>query len=559
MWGRLAAGTTAKAAAQELLSLTNQLRKVNPKAIWDKEYIRIDPGGHLKVIQPEMYQVAAMVGALVLLILTVACTNLGGLMIARGVTREREISIRLAIGASRKRLFRQLFTESLLLSLLGSAAGLGLSCATIRITLVALDSPGWMSAAPDWRVLLVALCMALAAAIFFGLAPALQLARQRHRKTLARQVLIGAQLAASCILLIVAGLLVRAVHHVLYTDPGFGYQQVLGISPGLETHGYTPAAARAYLTEFTNRIQAIPGVESVALSKIPLFGHGLTSYMSVDIGGQSINIYPNWVDPEFFRTMGIRLLRGRTFFAGERNAVIISESFASKEWPNQDPLGKRLWRDGPSTDRIVGIARNARVKSMNDGDAVEVYWPAQAEDLPAMTLVVKTLVAPNSMGPKIRSVSDALDQKLFPAIWLLKSGFHETASDLEKLALIVSLLGVVAISMAGIGILGLVSYVVAQQTKELAIRIALGAKHVQALRSILRQFSWPLILGVLTGAGMAMGLTKMLRKTLYGVSNLDPVSYLAAISVLLLIAGLAALVPARRIFQLNLSKTLHYQ
>jgi ABC-type antimicrobial peptide transport system permease subunit len=196
---------------------------------------------------------------------------------------------------------------------------------------------------------------------------------------------------------------------------------------------------------------------------------------------------------------------------------------------------------------------------MNDGDAVEVYWPAQAEDLPAMTLVVKTLVAPNSMGPKIRSVSDALDQKLFPAIWLLKSGFHETASDLEKLALIVSLLGVVAISMAGIGILGLVSYVVAQQTKELAIRIALGAKHVQALRSILRQFSWPLILGVLTGAGMAMGLTKMLRKTLYGVSNLDPVSYLAAISVLLLIAGLAALVPARRIFQLNLSKTLHYQ
>ena len=559
MWGRLAQGVTARAAEQELLALTDELRKAYPKAIWDREYIRTDPGGHLKVMQPEMYHVAAMVGVLALLILAVACTNLSGLMIARGVTREREIGIRLAIGASRKRVFRQLFTESLLLALLGSMAGVSLSCAALRLVLVATDAPGWISAAPDWRILLFALAMIFAAASFFGLTPALQIARQRHRKTLARQLLIGAQLAASGILLIVSGLLVRAVHHVLYTDPGFGYQQVIGISPDLEAHGYAPSAARTYLNALTSRLRALPGVESVGWSKIPLLGHGLTAYMTTDIGGHPINIYPNWTGPDFFQTMTIRILRGRTFFPGEKNAVIVSESLARKQWPGQDPLGKPLWRDGKSKDTIVGVARNARVKSLNDGDAVEAYWPAQAEDLPAMTLLVKTAAMPNGVVPKIKSIVEGLDPKLFPSIWLLKAGFHETAVDLEKVAFVVTLLGIVAISMAAIGIVGLVGYAVAQQAKEIAIRIALGAKHAQALATVLRQFVWPIILGTLAGLGITAAISKILRKTLYGVSNLDPASYIAATVVLVLVAGMAALLPVRRVLRLNVSKTLRYQ
>ena len=162
-----------------------------------------------------------MVGALVLLILVVACANLGGLMMARGISREHEIGIRIAIGANRKRIFRQLFTESLLLALLGSVAGLALSCIVMRITLAATDAPRWMSAIPDWRVLLFTGALAVLVAVLFGLAPAWQVARQRQRRTLARQILIAAQLAASSVLLIVAALLVRAAHHVLYTDPGF--------------------------------------------------------------------------------------------------------------------------------------------------------------------------------------------------------------------------------------------------------------------------------------------------------------------------------------------------
>jgi len=161
MWARLAPGVTAKLAEQELLTLTNELRRQHPKEIWDNEYIHSDPGGHLQVMQPEMYQVAAMVAVLTLLILAVACANLGGLLLARGVMREHEIGIRVAIGASRKRIFRQLLTESLVLASLGSMAGVAISYSVLRVALVLLDAPKWLSPEPDWRVLTFSVSMAL--------------------------------------------------------------------------------------------------------------------------------------------------------------------------------------------------------------------------------------------------------------------------------------------------------------------------------------------------------------------------------------------------------------
>jgi len=558
MSGRLAPGVTAKIAEQELLALTHELDKLYPKLIWDKEYIKSDPAGHDLVMQPEMYQVAGMVGAVVLLILAVACANLGGLMMARGVTREHEIAIRVAIGAGRKRIFRQLFTESLLLALLGSLSGLALSYVILRVIFALTTPPEWMSVAPDWRVYLFVLNMALVAAVFFGLAPALQIARQRQRRTIIRQILVGAQIAASCMLLIVSGLLVHAVHHVLYNDPGFGYEQVLGISPGLENHGYTPEAARTYLDELKTRLSGIPGVKSVTLSKIPLLGQGMTSYMTTDIQGKQVNIYPDWIDDDFFKTMNIPLLRGRNFVPGETNAVIVSESLARKIWPGVDPIGKRMWPDDEKNrDVIVGVAGNARVKSMNDGDAVEAYWPAQTADLPAMTLLVKTVGAPDGLPPQVKSIVESLDPKLFPYIWLLKSGFRENALDLERLAMIASLLGTVAISLAGVGIVGLVAYTVSQRTKEIAIRVALGAKPLHVISVILRQFLYPVLTGLIVGAAVTALLSQFLRKILYGISHLDPIGYAGGIAVLVAIAVAAALLPARRALRVDPVRALH--
>jgi len=249
MWGRLAPGVGAKRAEQELRALTDELRRQHPKDVWDKEYIQSSPGGHMQVMQPEMYQVAEMVGALTLMILAVACANLGGLMLAKAVTREREIGIRVAIGASRGRIFRQLCTESLLLATMGALAGLALGTAVLHFVLNKADAPKWLSATPDWRVLVFTVVMTFLAAVFFGLMPAMQIARQRQHKTIARQILVGAQVASSCVLLIVAGLLVRATQHALYSDPGFGYRRLLTIDPQLSKHGYEPAAAQAYLAK----------------------------------------------------------------------------------------------------------------------------------------------------------------------------------------------------------------------------------------------------------------------------------------------------------------------
>lgn len=560
MWARLAPGVTPKMAEQELSALTNQLRKQYPKLIWDGEHILSEPGGRGKIIRPEMYQVAAMVGALVLLILVVACANLGGLMTARSISREHEIGIRIAIGANTGRIFRQLFTESLLIALLGSIAGLAVSSMVVRVILTATDAPRWMKGTPDWRVLSFTVGMAVLVAVLFGFAPAWQVARQRQRRTFARQVLIGAQLAASAVLLIVAALLVHAAHHLLCTDPGFGYEQVFSIAPGLDSHGYTPAAARAYLDELKARLRARPGVQSVALSQMPLLGNGMTASMSVIVQGHPLTIYPDQVDPDFFRTMDIPLLRGRNLLPNEPNAVIVSESFAQKQWPGENPIGKPMWRDEDNKDIIVGVAGNARIKAMSDDDAVEAYWPAQLANMPGMTVLVKTSgLAPEDLIMPAKSIVETLNPNLFPYIWVLKEGFRRNAEGLEKVAAIVSLLGIVAISIAGIGIIGLVVYSVSQKTKEIAIRLALGAKRLQVVSAVLKQFFLPIALGTIAGVGTTAVVSRVLRKFLFGIGNLDPISYAAGISVLIILVGLAAIAPLWRAMRLDLARTLHYE
>ncbi len=557
MWGRLAQGVTAKMAEQELLALTNELRRQHPKDIWDHEYIQSSPGGHMQVMQPEMYRVVAMVAVLTLLILAVSCANLGALLLARAVTREHEIGIRVAIGANRGRIFRQLCTESLLLAFCGAMAGLALGYVMVRIALRALDAPGWLTATPDWRVLLFTLGMTAVAALFFGLAPALQIARQRQRKTMARQILVGAQVAASCVLLIVAGLLVRATQHALYTDPGFGYEQLLSIDPQLGRHGYAAPAARAYLEQIQSRLLATPGVRSVSLVKLPPMGH-VVSRMDMEIGGRQVEVYPNWVESGYFKTMSIPLLVGRSFYPGEKKAVIVSESMAQKEWPGQNPLDQQ-YLNGNERDTVVGVAGNARVNAISDNDAVELYWPAQSEDMPDMVVMARTAGTPDGLPPVAKAISESLDPKVFPEIRQMKLLYRDNVSGVEKVAMVVSLIGMVAVTMAGIGIIGLVAFTVSQRMKEIAIRIALGAKPAAVLAALLRQFSWPVAVGLLAGTGFAAAASKVLRKALFGISNLDPASYAGAIAVLLAIIALAALLPARRALRLDLAKTLHYE
>jgi predicted permease len=557
MWGTLAPGASASAAEQELLTLTNELRHQHPEAVWDNERIQSSSGGHLQVLQPQMVRVAAMIGALALLILVVACANVGGLIAARAVTRQHEIGIRIAIGAGRGRIFRQLCTESLVLGSIGSMAGLGLSWAVLRVVLAKFDAPKWLSARPDWRVLLFAAGLTVVATVFFGLMPALQIARQRQQKTFARQILVGAQIAASSVLLIVAALLVHAAQHALYTDPGFGYEQIVSIDPGLSRHGYTPSAAREYLNQMETRLSLLPGVRAVSLVQIPPLGHVISNW-TTDIRGRKVTVYPNWVAPDFFQTMGIALRLGRTFHPAEKHAVIVSESFARQQWPGENPLGQTVG-EGANRDVIVGVVADAHINALNDDDALEQYWVAQPENLPNMVVVVRSTGEPGSMGPAARAIATSLDRSVFPEIRSIKVLYRDNLKMIEDVAAIVSLVGLLAAALAAIGLVGLVAFVVTQRTKEIAIRMALGGRPAAVLSAVLRQFRWPLILGSATGTALAAFGSKLLRVLLYGVSNLDPVSYTAALGLLVLIAIASMILPAVRALRMDLAAILHYE
>jgi predicted permease len=553
VWGRLAPGVTGKMAEQELLGLTDERRKLYPKEIWKGEDIHIDPAGHSEVLDARAFQALSIVSALGLLILIMTCANLGGLLLARGVARAHEVAIRIAIGANSRRIFRQLFTESLLLALLGAAAGLALACAALKACLLYFGRPTWVSAAPDWRVCVLLLGMGFVAAIFFGLAPALQLARQQQKRTLARQVLIAVQVAANCLLVIVSSLLVRSAQHAIFTDPGFGYEQIISIDPGFREHGYSSAVAQAYLDKLESRLRVVPGIASVSLVKYPPFSGGWI--VNSDIKVHQLAIYRNWVEAEFFRTMDIPVLLGRSFTPGEKNAVIVSESLARKQWPGENPLGKIYWEKNV----VVGVVGNAPINTLKDDGSVQLYSPVQLDDMPEMNIVLKSSGAPDGFIPMLKSMVQGLDPKLFPEIRLLKSAFRQNMQSAEELALIMSLIGMAAMLLAGVGILGLVGYAVSQRTKEIAIRLALGSSKVQVAKSILRQFLWPVLLGVVGGAGSAAALSQILRRLLSGVSGLDPLSYVVAIAMLLGIFVLAAVPPARRALRLDVARALHQE
>jgi predicted permease len=557
MWGKLASGVTAHAAEHELRSLTNELRREHPGAVWEHEFIQLSPGGHMQVMKPEMYQVAAMIGMLTLLILAVACSNLGALLLARAVEREREIGIRLAIGASRARVFRQLCTESMLLAGLGASAGLALGCLVIRVALTKLDAPGWLSAVPDARILLFTIAMSVVSAVLFGLAPAFQVARQGKQKTTARQILVTVELAGSCLLLIVAGLLVRAAQHALYTDPGFEYERLITIDAQLGQHGYDATRARTYLDQMQARLSAIRGVRAVSLVSLPPLGH-MVSYGSTQVEGHEVRVYPNWVAPGFFSTMQIPMLLGRGFDPNEKGVVIVSRSFARSQWPGQNPLGK-LVGDGKVKDLVVGVAGDAHMNALNDDDALEEYWPAGDEQIPGMVVIVRCAGAAEHLPIAAKAISESMDPKLFPEIRLVKALYNDNVLQIERVTGVVTLIGLVAVVLAGVGVIGLVSFTVRQRTKEIAIRLALGSSAGNILKVVLLQFSWPVLIGLLVGTAVAAAGSKILRRVLFGVSNLDPIAYACAIGFLIAVLAVSALLPARRALRINVSRELHYQ
>jgi predicted permease len=477
------------------------------------------------------------------------------MLLARGVARQREMSIRTAIGAGNGRLVRQLFTESLVLAMSGAAAGFALGVIVLRALLAATSAPAWLDASPDWRVAAFAAAAGFGSAILFGLTPALQVGRQRYRANIARRILIGAQVAASCVLLIVSGLLGRALDRVMFSPPGFDYQHTVSISPDLSRNGYPAARSRAYLDALQDRVRALPGVQSVALALAPPLGH-VTISAGIELDGRHADVQVNHVSPEYFETMGIPVLRGRTLRPGERHVVVVSESMAQVLWPGEDALGKKLTLGDDFA--VVGIARSVRYGRFGDSDRVQAYFPIE-DGQPSLSILVKTAGSPTQFAREARSAARSLDANTFPSVEALSSAYRVNLQGVEYAALAVSALGLIAQLLACFGIAGVVSYAVSQRTREIGIRMALGAKPAHVLNVVLRHLSGPVLAGLAAGIAGGAGLAQVLRGRLYGISHLDPAAYLAAILLFAVTVAIAAVLPARRALRIDPVRALRHE
>jgi predicted permease len=564
VWARVAQDGSPAAVEAEMRGLALNFRRVRPELGWEQEWIRAQAGGHAASLVrgtrsgtgPETADgsnaVLLLVASLGGLILLVACTNLGGLLLARGVSRERELRIRASVGAGSGRLAAQLFTESLALAALGALAGLGLGYGVSVGLMRYADLPAWLDPAPDWRVVLFACGAGLASALLFGLAPAMQGSKMKFHAGMARKVLIGAQVAASCVLLIVSGLLARSIQQATDVPPGFDYEQMAVVSPGLAERGFDASRAGEYLRRLEERARAVAGVESTALTDTSPMGRSST-VMQVDLGsGKPLEVLLNHVRGDYVKTMGLRMPRGRE--PRRAREAAISELAARRLYGDGDPIGKPLAIGGGYT--VTGVTGQARLVRVEDGELAQAYLFAEEADMAKMMLIVRASTALETVLPELPPAARAVEGSVIPEVQAMRTAYEKKLEGPRRGAVAVSALGLAALVLACGGIVGLVAFAVARRTREIGVRMALGARPVHVLGNVLGEFARPVLAGLVAGVAAAATLSQLLQRQLYGISHLDGMAYGGAIGVFVATAGIAALVPAWRALRVDPAQAL---
>jgi predicted permease len=552
LYGRLQPGVSPQASQQETLALAARLRERWPDRVLKEEYLDARPILELDSIREE-FQILLTAGALVLLLLVAACANLGTLVLARGVTREREIRVRLALGAGRLRVVRQLFTESLLLAVLSGLCALLLSSIVLKVMQLQLNSTA--SVAPDWRALAATFGAAIVAALVFGLPPAFRLASLTPRAGRARTIFLGAQVTVSCLLLVVSSLLVNSRQRLGATDPGFEYRQLVWISPDLKAHGYGESAAQVYLDQLRERTAAMADVTATSqlwLSPWSEFHMG-ASWMGRQYAG-------NRVDPQFLDTMGMRLVRGRNFRPGEQGVALVNEETARVVWPDQDALGKKLpW--GTDGETVIGVVRNASTAYVGMPEPREYYLPPSRREVPDSGLLVRVSGSPRDFVRRLQDTARGLDERLQPTVQVITDAYDREMERASAALAVIAILGTVAILLSIIGLAGLAGYTVAQRTKEIGLRIALGARPRQVVRAILAPMSRPIIIGFVCGALGGAAVGSVLRSgipTMAGLNVYHPLPYVMAMVFFAAVVALSILAPGRRATRINPLQALQH-
>ena len=571
--GRLKPGVTVPQAKSELEGITLQMAKEHPAENAGRGIRLIPPGLFIPDIRNSIFAlsgVLAVVGALVLLL---ACVNLANLLLARATERRKEIGIRLAVGASRARLVRQLLTESVLLSVTGGAVGL-LLAAWINHFVAAIKLP--MDIALlfdlriDWRVLIFALTISLATGVLFSLLPALQSSKPAlipalkdessmagFRRSRLRNALVIAQIALSLVLLVSAGLIVRSLQAAQRMRPGFNPQNAVAISFDLGLQGYDDAKGRVFNQRVWESVRALPGVRSVAfIDTLPLS----LDYSSntVYVEGQPVTsrsklplAIPYSVSPKYFETMGIPL-RGRDFLPDENKKetriAIVNETFARRFFKNQEAIGKRFNHTGPNDPfwQIIAVVPDGKYNTLGEEPKAVIFRPMRYFDSTS-TLVARTEGDSRTVLAAIRREIQQLDPTL--PLYDAKTLTEHMNIPLFPAKIAAGALGsfgVLALVLAAVGIYGVMSYMVAGRTREIGLRMALGAQSRSVGWLILRQGMMLALIGSAIGLALAFGGTRLLQSILYGVSAIDPFTFATVAFLLGTVALLACWLPAYR-------------
>jgi len=564
----------------------------------EKEFPAADTGWGVNLVPLHEQSVGGIRPALLILlgavgfVLLIACANVANLQLTRATSRHREMALRAALGASRRRIARQLLTESMLIAVAGGAAGVLLANWVVAI-LVSLAPRGLSELRTvhlDLRVLAFTAALVLVTGILFGIAPALDATRrdvneslkeegrsagQSGRGNWLRRIFVVAETALALVLLIGAGLLIRSFSRLQAVSPGFDPHNLLTMKLDLPSSKYSKDAQRiAFFRQLLDRVRALPGVES-ASGNVALPFTGLGSRTGFTIAGRPVppamsdrpTVDVRVVEPEYFRTMRIPLIRGRFFDAREEteesHVVIINETMARENWPNQDPIGQQVvidMKDNNVPSTIVGVVGDVKHEGLDATPIAMSYWPHPELTYSQMTLAIRTTGDPMHLSLAVQQQLRELDKdQPVSQIRTMDQWMADSTSQARFNTVLLATFAGVALLLAVVGIYGVMAYSVTQRTREFGIRMALGAQIADVLRLVTREGFSLALAGVALGLILSLAMTQLLRSLLFQVSALDPWVFGGVAALLSVVALGACLIPARRATHVDPMVALRYE